>query len=348
MLSKYRNLKPLSVAEERDRSKEIYNLHLKILVFLLSNKDYCEYVYKNFKEFISINNKKLKDRKNFSKGISEAYLLDFDSRMKIAKKIRYFDQDLNLLLLGKQFVKSGHLNDMIEDLISKRNKFIEHYYRYAYKLALKPRRMFDLDEDDRFQLSVIGLLKAIDKYDPTKKYRFLTYATYWINSLISRTGYNIGTLIRIPSHIAHNYKDVVDGVRLNNKSVDELGKFYGVRNSTILGIQTAFQRPISLDDYVFDEDGILIKDRLESNDVSVEAKIIFESDSKMLMNCINRLSDRDKFIINKRFFENETLEDISYTLEISRERVRQLEVEALNKMRKFIKKDSYGRYSERS
>ncbi len=237
---------------------------------------------------------------------------------------------------------------------------VQSHLRLVVKMARKFKNyglpMFDIVAEGN-----VGLIQAVKKFDPQKGFRFSTYAMRWIRAYIQEYILRSWSLVKIGTTAAQKklffnlrkIKQKIVGVdsgtnRLSPDHIEKISKELNVTPKEVTEMDSRLQQPdSSLNNFVGDEeDGTEVIHELASDDESQEQIAIHNQEKSRqeiaLQNALKTLNEREKDILFKRqLSENPmTLEELSQIYQVSRERIRQIEENAINKIKKEVKKFS--------
>ena len=267
-----------------------------------------------------ISNVKVDDPvKMYLKDIGQAQLLTSEQEVELAKKI----------LEGDEWAKKE---------LSERN------LKLVVSIAKKYVNRSSMQFLDLIQEGNLGLLKAVEKFDYTKGFRFSTYATWWIRQSITRAIADQARTIRIPVHMVETIHRLS---RTSKQLMQELGRDptnaeiaerMGISENRVIEIQKIAQDPVSLESPVGEEDESRISDFVEDESIKSPTENAAQDILKtQLLQVIETLTPREQKVIRLRYGLDDchprTLEEVGKEFNVTRERIRQIEAKALRKLR---------------
>jgi RNA polymerase nonessential primary-like sigma factor len=254
------------------------------------------------------------------------------------------------LLSAEEEVHYGRLVQKGEPLARK--KMIESNLRLVVKIA---RHYYNrgMEFSDLIEEGNLGLLRAVEKFDPERGFRFSTYATWWIRQSIERAIMNQTRTIRLPVHVLRELNTCLTTARELVKNQDheptqsEIALALDKSIDDVKDMLELNEHMVSLDTQMTNDNAkgkTLLDSIVDKNAIDPAEQLVNEYVQANLEHCLNELNDKQREILCRRFglngYERETLEEVGKAVGLTRERVRQIQISALKTLREIMQEDS--------
>jgi RNA polymerase primary sigma factor len=277
--------------------------------------------------------------------IGRTPLLSVSAEARLARSIRRGDQAANVLK-----DRNGHLGAerraALSELVARGERAREQLTAANLRLVVAVAKRYTsngLSLDDLIQEGNIGLLRAVEKFDHRRGFRFSTYATWWIRQAVNRAIADYGRCIRIPSHMVACMNQVVRSrsrlaAQGGEPTYEEIAADTELSVERVREVTRMLSEPISLESPCGDEEihlaDVLVDTASPSPTDSLARAVLHDQVDALLRDV---LSDREGEVVTLRFGLRDgtprTLEEVGRALGVTRERIRQIEIRAIAKLR---------------
>ena len=221
------------------------------------------------------------------------------------------------------------------------NKLVTHNLRFVVAVAKKFQGQ-GLPFEDLINEGNLGLIKAVDRFDETRGFRFISYAVWWITQSIRQAIQKTGRVIRLPAHVRDSMGKLYrQSLKLEQNierepTPEELAEITQTSPEWVDDLIRVFSEPVSLDEPIRDSEPALLQ-LMVSNDPRPEATLMKKSLEKEILTVVHTLDEREKIVITHYFgiggSEQKNLQEIANELELTGERIRQIKDRALQRLR---------------
>ena len=263
----------------------------------------------------------------------------YQTTVRSLRKIEFeFEDNCDVILSQATEIKRG-----MKMLKTAKDRLIQANLRLVVSIAKKYTNR-GLHFFDLIQEGNIGLIKAVEKFEYRKGYKFSTYATWWIRQAITRSISDQARTIRVPVHMIEQINKVVRESRILMQSLgreptdEEIAQKLGWPESKVKTVKNVAREPISLETPVGEEEDSLLSDFIEDKDVENPAtQTSFALLQEQLREVLATLPPGEQEVLKMRFGLEDgyslTLEEVGLYFEVTRERIRQIEAKALRRLR---------------
>lgn len=282
------------------------------------------------------------DEKKFASGTISASQLD-------ATRLYLNEIGFSPLLTAEEEVY--YSRKLLKGDEASRKKMIESNLRLVVKIARRYLNrglaLLDLIEEGN-----LGLIRAVEKFDPERGFRFSTYATWWIRQTIERAIMNQTRTIRLPIHVVKEINIYLRAARHLAQTLDhepspeEIAEMLDKPIEVVKRMLGLNERITSVDSPMGQDSESSLLDAIPDENIIDPVVLLQDDDVKQhIENWLTQLTEKQREVVARRFglrgYDVSTLEDVGRSIGVTRERVRQIQIEALRKLREILEKEGF-------
>ncbi|MGN0145406.1 MAG: RNA polymerase sigma factor RpoD [Clostridium sp.] len=338
-----KNAKMQAVKELLDKGKKSGSLTYKEIMEAMDHIDLSPEQIEKIYEAIEMMNIEIIGDNNDAADIEEEIDLSVPEGIAIDDPVRMYLKEIGKVPLLSSEQEIEYAKQIEEGNQRAKKKLAEANLRLVVSIAKRyvGRGMLFLD---LIQEGNLGLIKAVEKFDYRKGYKFSTYATWWIRQAITRAIADQARTIRIPVHMVETINKLI---RVQRQLLQELGrdpfpeeisKVMDLPVDKVREIQKIAQEPVSLETPIGEEEDSHLGDFIPDDEAPAPAEAAaFTMLKEQLINVLDTLTPREEKVLRLRFGLDDgrarTLEEVGKEFNVTRERIRQIEAKALRKLR---------------
>jgi len=328
---------------DKEVAENLYETLGNLGIEVINDKEYKADINLNEPDDLDIKSIDEEVNDDADKSESETAEIAIPKGISIDDPVRMYLKEIGKIPLLKPHEEVEFARLMTEGDELSKQKLVEANLRLVVSIAKRyvGRGMLFLD---LIQEGNLGLIKAVEKFDYKKGYKFSTYATWWIRQAITRAIADQARTIRIPVHMVETINKLI---RVSRQLLQELGrdpkpeeiaKVMNMSEEKVREIMKIAQDPVSLETPIGEEEDSHLGDFIPDDDAPAPAEAAAYSLLKeQIEEVLNTLNDREQKVLKLRFGLEDgrarTLEEVGKEFDVTRERIRQIEAKALRKLR---------------
>ncbi|MBO5394627.1 MAG: RNA polymerase sigma factor RpoD [Clostridia bacterium] len=313
------------------------DVYFRLLKFDLSAQEIQKFIKKMESQGIKI-------IKSADDGSDEGEELEFNGFVSVDDPVKMYLKDIGKVPLLSPEEEVELAKKILEGDQRAKARLCQANLRLVVSIAKRWASTNSLSFLDLIQEGNMGLLRAVEKFDYTKGFRFSTYATWWIKQAITRAIADQSRTIRLPVHMVETINRYSRTVRQltqelsREPTLEEVANAMGISESKVVEIKKSALDPISLETPIGEEEDSKMSDFIEDESAKSPMEIATQKLlHEQLLSVIETLTPREQQVIRERYGlidgKSKTLEEVGREFSVTRERIRQIEAKALRKLK---------------